>query len=161
MQETRVRASGQEDSLEKGMATLTSILVREIPWTEQPGGLQSMGLQRAGHDWGLVRSSSGIQKTWVQEVNPMWTQMSSKLQHLAEVNTDSLWGPHLHLRPCRLHTDKAQRQSESKIMKNMKKHISWVRVRRNNKSWLRPPRILNIGMDNTEHKITRYKMLMK
>ena len=50
MQETRVRASGQEDSLEKGMATLTSILVREIPWTEQPGGLQSMGLQRAGHD---------------------------------------------------------------------------------------------------------------
>ena len=37
--------------LEKGMATLTTILVREIPWTEEPGGLQSMGLQRVGHDW--------------------------------------------------------------------------------------------------------------
>ena len=45
MQETWARASGQEDSLEKGMATLTIILVWEIPWTEKPGGLQSMELQ--------------------------------------------------------------------------------------------------------------------
>ena len=45
MQETWARASGQEDSLEKGMATRTSILVREIPWTEKPGGLRSMELQ--------------------------------------------------------------------------------------------------------------------
>ena len=41
---------GQEDPLEKEVATLSSILAWEILWTEQPGGLQSMGLQRVGHD---------------------------------------------------------------------------------------------------------------
>ena len=41
---------GQEDPLEEGMATHSSILAWEIPWTEDPGGLQSMGLQRVGHD---------------------------------------------------------------------------------------------------------------
>ena len=46
MQETRVQYLGQEDPLEKGMATHSSILAWEIPWTEEPGGLQSMGLQR-------------------------------------------------------------------------------------------------------------------
>ena len=40
-----------EDPLEKGMATHSSILAWRIPWTEEPGGLQSMGLQRVGHDW--------------------------------------------------------------------------------------------------------------
>ena len=45
MQETWVRFLGQEDPLEKEMATHSSILVWEIPWTEEPGGLQSMGLQ--------------------------------------------------------------------------------------------------------------------
>ena len=42
---------GQEDPLEKGMATHSSILAWRIPWTEESGGLQSMGLQRVGHDW--------------------------------------------------------------------------------------------------------------
>ena len=51
MQETQVRSLGQEDSLEKEMATHSSILAWRIPWTEQPGGLQSMGSQRVGHDW--------------------------------------------------------------------------------------------------------------
>ena len=41
---------GSQRSSEKEMATHSSILVWEIPWTEEPGGLQSMGLQRAGHD---------------------------------------------------------------------------------------------------------------
>ena len=41
---------GQEDPLEKEMATCSSILVWEIPWTEEPGGLQSMRLQRVGYD---------------------------------------------------------------------------------------------------------------
>ena len=50
MQETLVRSLGWEDSLEKGMATHASILAWRIPWTEEPGGLQSMGLQRAGYD---------------------------------------------------------------------------------------------------------------
>ena len=50
MQEIRVRSLGWEDPLEKGMATHSSILAWRIPWTEEPGGLQSMGLQRAGQD---------------------------------------------------------------------------------------------------------------
>ena len=50
MQETPVQALAQEDLLEKGMATHSSILAWRIPWTEEPGGLQSMGLQRIGHN---------------------------------------------------------------------------------------------------------------
>ena len=50
MQETRVQSLGQEDPLEKGMATYSSILAWTIPWTEEPGGLQSMVLQRVGHN---------------------------------------------------------------------------------------------------------------
>ena len=49
MQETRVRSLDQEDPLEKGMAIHSSVLARRIPWTEEPGGLQSMGLQSVGH----------------------------------------------------------------------------------------------------------------
>ena len=50
MQETPVQALAQEDLLEKGMATHSSILAWRIPWTEEPGRLQSMGLQRIGHN---------------------------------------------------------------------------------------------------------------
>ena len=51
MQETQVWSLGQEDPLEKGMATHSSILVWRIPWTEDPGRLQSMGSQRIRHNW--------------------------------------------------------------------------------------------------------------
>ena len=50
MQETGVRSLGWEDPLEKEIATHSSILVWKIPWMEEPGGLQSMGLQSIGHD---------------------------------------------------------------------------------------------------------------
>ena len=50
MWETRVQSLGREDLLEKEMATHSSILAWKIPWTEEPGGLQSMGSQRVGHD---------------------------------------------------------------------------------------------------------------
>ena len=50
MQETRVQSLGQEDPLEEGMAIHSSILAWENPWTEKPGGLQSLGLRRVGHD---------------------------------------------------------------------------------------------------------------
>ena len=49
--EMRVWSLGQEDPLEEGMATHSSILVWRIPWTEEPGGLQSRGSQRVRHDW--------------------------------------------------------------------------------------------------------------
>ena len=51
MQETRVLSLGREDPLEKEMATHSSILTWKIPWMEEPGGLQSTGSQRVGHNW--------------------------------------------------------------------------------------------------------------
>ena len=50
MQETQVQSLGQDDTLEKGMATHSSILAQRIPWTEEPGGPQSTELQRIGHN---------------------------------------------------------------------------------------------------------------
>ena len=50
MQETRVQSLAREDLLEKGMATHSSILAWRIPWTEEPGRLQSMGSQNFGHN---------------------------------------------------------------------------------------------------------------
>ena len=50
MQETQVRSLGREDPLEGGMATHSSILAWRMPWTEEPHGLQSIGLQRVEHD---------------------------------------------------------------------------------------------------------------
>ena len=58
IQETRVQSLGQEDLPEKEMATHSSILAWKIPWTEEPGRLQSMGLQRVGHDWATSLSLS-------------------------------------------------------------------------------------------------------
>ena len=54
MQETRIQSLGQEDSREEGMATHSSILAWRIPWTEEPGELQSMGLQRDRHDQATI-----------------------------------------------------------------------------------------------------------
>ena len=50
MQETQVKSLGQKDPLEEDMATYSSILAWRIPWTEEPGGLQSIGSQRVGCD---------------------------------------------------------------------------------------------------------------
>ena len=50
VRKTQVQSLGQEDPLEKGMATHYSILAWRIPWTEEPGGLQSTGSRRVGHD---------------------------------------------------------------------------------------------------------------
>ena len=50
MQELQVQSLGQEDLLEKEIATHSSILAWRIPWTEEPGGLQSMGIERVGHN---------------------------------------------------------------------------------------------------------------
>ena len=50
VQGIQVQSLGWEEPLEKGMVTHSSILAWEIPWTEEPGGLQSMGSQRVGHD---------------------------------------------------------------------------------------------------------------
>ena len=56
-QETWVQSLGGEDPLEEGMATQSRILAWRIPWTEEPGGLWSMGSQRVGHDCACIRST--------------------------------------------------------------------------------------------------------
>ena len=61
--ETRVRSLGQEDSLKQEMATHSSILAWEIPWTEKPGRLQSMGSQRVRHN--LVTKQHGVSSSHV------------------------------------------------------------------------------------------------
>ena len=56
-QETWVRSLGREDSQEEGITTHSSILASKSPWTEEPGGLQSMGSQRVEHDWAIKHST--------------------------------------------------------------------------------------------------------
>ena len=58
MRETEVQSLGREEPLEMGMATHSSTLAWKIPWTEEPGRLQSMGSQRVGHDWATSLSLS-------------------------------------------------------------------------------------------------------
>ena len=60
MQETWVPSLGWEDLLEEEMATHSSVLSWTIPWTEEPGGLQSMGSQRVGHDRATKHTHAGI-----------------------------------------------------------------------------------------------------
>ena len=63
VQETQIHSLGQEDPLEKGMVTHSSILAWEIPWTQEPGGLQSMGSQRVRHSW-ATRQQQQLKMTW-------------------------------------------------------------------------------------------------
>ena len=62
MRETQVRSLGQEDPLEKEIATHSSILAWEMPWTEEPDRLQFMGSQRVGHDLGTKEANFGLFK---------------------------------------------------------------------------------------------------
>ena len=70
MQETWVRSLDSEDPLEQEMATHSCILAWEIPWTEEPGGLQSMGSQRVRHDL-VTKQQSHLNKS-------DWKKSSSK-----------------------------------------------------------------------------------
>ena len=74
--ETQVQSLGQEDPLEKEMATHSSILAWEIPRTEQPGGLQSKGWQRVGHDWlTLINCDLISHPSWTYSYNEWWQQL--------------------------------------------------------------------------------------
>ena len=70
MQETQVQSLGWEDPLKEEMATHFSILAWRIPWTEEPGELQSMGSQRVRHDWALMHtrvlsSVQSLSRVWL------------------------------------------------------------------------------------------------
>ena len=80
VQETLVRSLGQDDPLEKEMATHSSILAWKTPWREEPGGLQSMGLQRVGHDLGTKRQQ-----------HPFLILSLLTCLHVAVVNDSKLW----------------------------------------------------------------------
>ena len=62
MQETQIQSLGWEDPLEKEMAIHFSILAWRIPWTEEPGRLQSTGSQRFGHDWATKQQQANFCK---------------------------------------------------------------------------------------------------
>ena len=77
MQETQVQSLRQEDPLEKGMATHSSILGWKIPWTEESGRLQPMGSQREGDDWNnltCIFQGLRIEQDWVlsYQHHPIW-----------------------------------------------------------------------------------------
>ena len=84
MRETRVQALGGEDPLEKEMAIHSSTIAKKIPWTEEPGRLQSMGWRRVGHDWATSLSFSfpGIAFLWDWNENwpfpVLWPLLFSK-----------------------------------------------------------------------------------
>ena len=73
MQETLVRFMGREDPLEKGMDTHSSIVAWRTPWTEEPGGLQSIGPQRVGEDWATNTAPLCSATSW-------WPKFKSPLQ---------------------------------------------------------------------------------
>ena len=84
MQETWVQSLGWEDPLEEGMATHSSILAWRIPWTEEPGRLQSMGSQRVRQDWAT--------STFI-------SHLLSSIQFSSSVVSNSLWHGQQHTRP--------------------------------------------------------------
>ena len=98
MQETRVQSHGQEDPMEKRMATHSSILAWRFPWTVEPGGLQSTASLRARHDW-VTLSLSRTQAppkpqfviSFVQQLP--WKMPVTSVQFSLSVVSDSLW-PH-------------------------------------------------------------------
>ena len=83
MQATRVRSLGREDPLEKGMATHFSILAWRIPWTEEPGRLQSMGLQRVNTtEWPTLSFSTYLQPRICNKMRQEWDRRWSKGQQV-------------------------------------------------------------------------------
>ena len=95
MQETQVRFLGWEDPLEKGMATHSSVTAWRSPWTEEPGRLQSVGLQRVGHSLAIEQGSlvaqrlkrlPGMRETWVRSLgreDPLEKEMATHSSTLA------------------------------------------------------------------------------
>ena len=96
MHESQVQSPGREDPLEKGMATHSSILAWRIPWTEDPGGIQSMGSQRVGHDWAHTHTHTG----WMQsssETGEARGHFSRLLPPTCSESTTSLWKELVHM----------------------------------------------------------------
>ena len=81
MRETLVQSLGQEDLLEKEMTTHSSTLVWKIPWTEEPGRLQTMGSQRVGHDWATFPSFPSGHSWWTWRSCMLQFMESQRVRH--------------------------------------------------------------------------------
>ena len=96
--DTWVQSPSQEDALEKELATHSSILTWRIPWTEEPGGLQSTGSQRVRHDWATFIWETNTQKTkWKAKNNPFPAQHSRTWLAYLRMVIGLRWGLPLHL----------------------------------------------------------------
>ena len=86
-QETEVQFLAQEDPLEEGMATHSSILAWRIPWTEEPGGLWFIGSQRVGHDWSDWASTHGLQRVYdaLPEIGSKSVWLSAQVNFSREI----------------------------------------------------------------------------
>ena len=91
MQETQVRSLGREDPLEKGLATLASFLVWKIPWTEEPGELQSTGSQRVGHEWLTQTQKNKDLSTGEQLNNSTSIQQNTAWQQKNQLLLPAIW----------------------------------------------------------------------
>ena len=87
MQETWVGSLTWEDPLEEGMATNSSILAWRIPWTEETGGVQSMGLQRVGRNWVTKSASTHTPMHTYTPLSNYCQQMVLKAKQQADVQT--------------------------------------------------------------------------
>ena len=96
MQETWVQSLGQEDLLEKGMATYSSTPDWRIPWTEEPSRLQSIGSQRVGHDWVTEHTQYVIMPNWEKIHTHMLDYPKSQYRSRSSLSGSKL----MH---CRLH----------------------------------------------------------
>ena len=86
-QETQVQPLGQKDLLKEGMATHSSTLAWRIPWTEEPSGLQSIGLQRGGHGWSDLAHADADARRW--KVHTVLLQLSGCVVFLP---SPEMWG---------------------------------------------------------------------
>ena len=90
MQETLIRSMGQEDSLENEMVTHYRILAWKIPWKEEPGSLQSMGLQRAGQDW--VTALSFFVPLGLTDLIPLQSKRLSRVLSSTTIRNHKFFG---------------------------------------------------------------------
>ena len=127
MQETMFWYLGWEDPLEEKMATYSSILAWKIPWTDEPGGLQSMGPQRVGYNWGTCGEGNGSPLQYSCLENPRdggawWaavhrvTQSQTRLKQLSS-SSRGTWA-HLMSRENNIKKKKGRSQL-------CEKHIIW------------------------------------
>ena len=92
MREMRVQSLGREDPLEKEMATHSSILAWRIPWTEEPGGLLTMGLQRVRHDWHDLAAAAAVnylKKEKHKKIHAQPSKCTALISGIVRINKNS------------------------------------------------------------------------